>query len=202
MYQPRNNYQTPLMARPGVRQWETIKGCLFSLNTKTHKSVYSRKKEQYLNAYLYNWKFCGGPSLEENGSSDAKDDPLPPKPDKGIDWTVDIAVAVKGLILRDVRYVTPSKAPPCNPITWNIIAITLDRRLSAAELILMDRKFSVSISMVKQRCIQKVRSERKKLNQANTYVSITLLMINATTAWYDHMKAQLVSNDTSMMTQV
>jgi hypothetical protein len=41
-------------------------------------------KEQYLNVYLYSWKFCGGPSLEENGSSDAKDDPLPPKPDKGI----------------------------------------------------------------------------------------------------------------------
>lgn len=40
---------------------------------------------EHANLYLYNWKFCGGPSLEENGSSEAKDDPLPPKPDRGID---------------------------------------------------------------------------------------------------------------------
>ena len=116
-------------------------------------------KEQYLNVYLYSWKFCGGPSLEENGSSDAKDDPLPPKPDKGIDWTVDIAVAVKGLIPRDVRYVTPSKAPPCSPITWNITVITLDRRVSSAEFVPMDRKLRVSISLVKQRCTQKWKKE-------------------------------------------
>jgi hypothetical protein len=42
-------------------------------------------KEHHANLYLYSWKFCGGPSLEENGSSEAKDDPLPPKPDRGID---------------------------------------------------------------------------------------------------------------------
>lgn len=56
--------------------------------------------------------------MEEKGSSAAaKDerDPVLPKPDNGI---VDIAVAAIGLILRDIRYATPSNAPPCKPITF------------------------------------------------------------------------------------
>ena len=44
--------------------------------------------------------------------------PLLPNPDKGIDWIVEMAVAATGLILRDVRYATPSSAPPCNPMTY------------------------------------------------------------------------------------
>jgi len=54
-------------------------------NKKATSSSIKCQKKHHANLYLYSWKFCGGPSLEENGSSEAKDDPLPPKPDRGID---------------------------------------------------------------------------------------------------------------------
>lgn len=73
-----------------------------------------------LNCHLYNWKFGGVVSAED--LSDEKpssklvkeETPLLPNPDKGI---VEIAVAATGLILLDVRYATPSRAPPCKPTT-------------------------------------------------------------------------------------